>query len=67
MGGFLFSKPLLAIFKKAGYRISVQGLDASFCGVPQARKRFFLAGHTDSDRQQNKSLAVEQLTLLFTE
>ena len=35
----------LKIFKKAGYGISYQVLDASYCGVPQARKRFFLVGH----------------------
>jgi len=35
----------LRIFKNAGYGISYQVLDASFCGVPQARKRFFLIGH----------------------
>lgn len=38
-------KHALKIFKKAGYGISYQVLDASFCGVPQARKRFFLVGH----------------------
>ena len=35
-------KEALQIFKKAGYGISYQVLDASFCGVPQSRKRFFL-------------------------
>ncbi len=38
----------LQIFKEAGYGISYQVLDASYCGVPQARKRFFLVGHKDS-------------------
>lgn len=32
------------IFKKAGYGLSEQILDASYCGVPQKRKRFFLIG-----------------------
>ena len=32
------------IFKEAGYGLSQQVLDASFCGVPQKRKRFFLIG-----------------------
>jgi DNA (cytosine-5)-methyltransferase 1 len=41
-------KDALKIFKKAGYGISYQVLDASFCGVPQARKRFFLVGHKNS-------------------
>ncbi len=33
-----------AIFKKAGYGLSQHVLDASLCGVPQLRKRFFLIG-----------------------
>jgi DNA (cytosine-5)-methyltransferase 1 len=41
-------KDAIHIFKKAGYGISHQILDASFCGVPQARKRFFLIGHLQS-------------------
>lgn len=32
------------IFKKAGYGLTQVILDASFCGVPQKRKRFFLIG-----------------------
>lgn len=32
------------IFKQAGYGLTQQVLDASFCGVPQKRKRFFLIG-----------------------
>lgn len=38
-------KEAIQIFKKAGYGISYDVLDASYCGVPQSRKRFFLAGH----------------------
>jgi len=34
----------LKIFKAAGYGLSYQVLDASRCGVPQLRKRFFLVG-----------------------
>lgn len=41
-------KEALQIFKKAGYGISYQVLDARFCGVPQSRKRFFLVGHKHS-------------------
>lgn len=41
-------KEALHIFKKSGYGISYQVLDASFCGVPQSRKRFFLIGHMHS-------------------
>lgn len=32
------------LFKKAGYGLSQHVLDASYCGVPQKRKRFFLIG-----------------------
>lgn len=31
--------------KNAGYGITARVLDASLCGVPQARKRFFMIGH----------------------
>ena len=33
------------IIKKAGYGITNKVLDASYCGVPQARHRFFMIGH----------------------
>lgn len=33
------------IMKAAGYGISQRILDASYCGVPQTRKRFFMIGH----------------------
>ena len=32
------------LFKKAGYGLSYRILDASYCGVPQKRKRFFMIG-----------------------
>lgn len=32
------------LFKEAGYGLSVKILDASYCGVPQKRKRFFMVG-----------------------
>lgn len=38
------------IFKSVGYGLTQIVLDASLCGVPQKRKRFFLIGHiNDSD------------------
>lgn len=36
------------IFKKAGYGLTQQVLDASHCGVPQKRLRFFLIGRLDA-------------------
>jgi len=33
------------IFKDAGYGLTEKVLDASFCGVPQKRKRFFCIGY----------------------
>lgn len=37
-------KEAISIFKEAGYGITLEVLDASYCGVPQARKRFFIVG-----------------------
>ena len=34
----------MKLFRKAGYGLSLRVLDASYCGVPQTRKRFFLFG-----------------------
>lgn len=34
----------IEIFKRTGYGISYQVLDASLCGVPQKRKRFIMVG-----------------------
>jgi DNA (cytosine-5)-methyltransferase 1 len=61
-------KEALQIFKKAGYGISYQVLDASFCGVPQSRKRFFLVGHKHStdnflNPYFNKNLSSKPMTL----
>lgn len=61
-------KEALVIFKKAGYGISYQVLDASFCGVPQSRKRFFLVGHQHSSDNfllpyLNKNLSSKPMTL----
>ena len=36
------------ILKNAGYGLTAKLLDASFYGVPQTRKRFFLIGHLSS-------------------
>lgn len=37
-------KNAIRIFQEAGYGITIDVLDASLCGVPQARKRFFMIG-----------------------
>lgn len=39
----------LAIFKQAGYGLTHRVLNASLCGVPQARRRFFLIGHLNDE------------------
>lgn len=36
------------IFKKAGYGLTIRILNASHCGVPQARRRFFMIGLLDA-------------------
>jgi DNA (cytosine-5)-methyltransferase 1 len=40
-------KTIYSILKKANYGLSSKVLDASLCGVPQKRKRFFLVGILD--------------------
>ncbi len=40
-------KKARGIFKEAGYGLTEKVLDASFCGVPQKRKRFFCIGCKD--------------------
>jgi DNA (cytosine-5)-methyltransferase 1 len=37
------------IFKDAGYGLTEMVLDASYCGVPQKRKRFFCIGSLDAN------------------
>jgi DNA (cytosine-5)-methyltransferase 1 len=36
-----------AIFKRAGYGLSIKVVNASLCGVPQLRKRLFVIGQKD--------------------
>lgn len=57
-----------AIFKKAGYGLSQHVLDASYCGVPQKRKRLFLIGKLHEmdgflDPFINNSLAKHPMTM----
>jgi DNA (cytosine-5)-methyltransferase 1 len=42
-------KETIALLKAAGYGLSSTVLDASYCGVPQSRKRFILVGHLYSE------------------
>ena len=56
------------MFKRAGYGITERVLDASFCGVPQARKRVFLIGELDGQDEflasyLDKNLSPKQLTV----
>ena len=44
----------LNILKRAGYGLTGVTLDASRCGVPQSRKRFFLVGGLDFEHNQLK-------------
>ena len=50
------------IFKTAGYGLSMRVLDASFCGVPQKRKRFFLIGGLDLHDDFAQPLIDEKLS-----
>lgn len=57
-----------AQFKEAGYGLSEIVLDASLCGVPQKRKRFFLIGHMGGEDNAvvphlKKNLASKSMTL----
>ena len=52
------------LFKDAGYGLSEQVLDASKCGVPQKRKRFFCIGAlNEADGFLDKYLAANQSVL----
>ena len=51
----------LSILKASGYGLSSTVLDASYCGIPQSRKRFILVGHLYSeDNFLNDILAKNQ-------
>ena len=58
----------IKIFKKAGYGVTSKILNASLCGVPQARKRFFLIGILNGednvlDYYLTKKLAKKPMTV----
>ncbi len=61
-------KDAIQIFKNCGYGLTAHVLDASYCGVPQSRKRFFLVGHKSSKDNFlkpyfEKNISKNQMTL----
>ncbi len=57
-----------AIYKEAGYGLTERILDASLCGAPQLRKRYFLIGELNGSDdflsfEISKNLASRQMTL----
>lgn len=52
----------MKIFKEAGYGLSYQVLDASLCGVPQKRKRFFMIGKLNEQDGFMKRFIDERLS-----
>lgn len=61
-------KVSVEIFKKNGYGLSQKTLNASLCGVPQTRKRFFLIGILDENHHilepyLDNNLAKQALTI----
>jgi DNA (cytosine-5)-methyltransferase 1 len=55
------------IFKKAGYGLTVRILNASHCGVPQARRRFFMIGLLGAkDNFLGRALDLAQTKLPMT-
>ncbi len=51
-----------SIFKDAGYGLTQIVLDASLCGVPQKRKRFFLIGHLGDTNDFMSDFIVKRLS-----
>ena len=48
-------------FEEAGYGMTQMVLEASYCGVPQSRKRFFLIGHLGDKDDFMKSILKSHL------
>jgi DNA (cytosine-5)-methyltransferase 1 len=58
----------MRIFREAGYGLSYTVLDASYCGVPQARKRFIMVGELGGEDDTikhylDKNLSEKQMTI----
>lgn len=49
----------VGIFKEAGYGLTNRIIDASYCGVPQSRKRFFMVGHLHDTDNFLESLFIK--------
>ena len=49
------------VFKSAGYGITQMVLDASLCGVPQKRKRFFCIGALNEKTILQKTFAGKNI------
>lgn len=59
---------MMKIVKNAGYGLSIRVLDASRCGVPQKRNRFFMVGHLGDkdgflDTILTQGLSHQQMTV----
>ncbi len=50
-------------YEKAGYGLTAVILSAEYCGVPQARKRFFLIGHLGDKNNILKSIFKKNLNI----
>lgn len=55
------SREIVEQFISKGYGLSSVILDASYCGVPQARTRFFLVGHLNDKHNQLNSIFKQRL------
>ena len=55
-------KVVIDNFKNAGYGLTQKILDASYCGVPQSRKRFFLIGILGEEDDALKSYLERHLS-----
>ena len=55
-------KVVMDNFKNAGYGLTQKILDASYCGVPQSRKRFFLIGILGEEDDALKSYLERNLS-----
>ena len=49
----------IAVFKQSGYGLTSSVLNASYCGVPQARKRYFLIGQLDGNNEHLSEYLVK--------